>query len=110
MVGEEVVVVRFSGTGADPFNSGVLERSEMSVCDVLVCPASPEDEIGGNRPDGISSGLTLHFPKGYEGSLRGCKVVVRGVEYDVVGDPLPFTGKNTPTRWNRPVKAVRVDG
>lgn len=110
MVGEEVVVVSLSATESDPFNAGIPVRSEMAVGDVLVCPASPEDEIEGNRPDGISSGLTLHFPKGYEGSLRGCKVVVRGVEYDVVGDPLPFTGKNTPTRWNRPVKVVRVDG
>ena len=110
MVGEEVVVVRFSATVSDPFNAGVLERSETAVGDVLVCPASPEDEIGGNRPDGISSGLTLHFPKWYTDGLRGCKVVVRGVEYDVVGDPLPFTTANTPTRWNRPVKVVRLDG
>lgn len=83
-----------------------------TVDDVLVAPGAAAD-MEAARPDGVVVALTLHFPKGYTSSLRGCKVVVGAPysgTYRVIGDPQPYMDENTPTRWNRPVEVEAADG
>ena len=52
---------------------------------------------------------TLAFPKGYDKSLRNCRVVVDGEEYAIAGDPRPRR-ENCPTAWWTVAEAVRADG
>jgi hypothetical protein len=35
---------------------------------------------------------------------------VRGIQYEVVGDPQPYTASNTPGDWNRPCYLKNVEG
>lgn len=76
-----------------------VEWASRPVDDVLVAPGPTSGEPGGNRPGPTTATLTLAFPKKFKGSLRGCRVVVRGEEFDVVGDPRPNQEQNCPTRW-----------
>nr|DAY22981.1 MAG TPA: head closure knob [Caudoviricetes sp.] len=85
-------------------------RAQSAIENVLVAPAGTADLEPGMRPEGDSVSLTLHFPKTYTGSLRSCRLAVRGVMYEVVGDPQPYTDQNVPGAWNRPVTVRLVEG
>ena len=85
-------------------------RAQRVFENVLVAPAGTADLEPGMRADGDSVSLTLHFPKTYTGSLRSCRLAVRGVMYEVVGDPQPYTDQNVPGAWNRPVTVRLVEG
>lgn len=109
MVGETVVVFTPTYT-YDANMDEVTSYAPTTVADVLVDPSKGADVLSNTRLDGTRASMTLHFPKTFSGPLRGCKVVVRGKEYRVVGDPAPYTGANTPTRWHMPVEVEAVDG
>lgn len=111
MKGEAVTVVFYRDGVADAFGSPV--RSELArqlVSPVLVAPGPRQDVTASNRPDGVEVAFTLHFPKAFTASLRGCDVKVRGELFRVIGDPRTFTISDTPTLWNRVVEVSRVDG
>ena len=75
----------------------------------VVCPGATAD-MDATRPDGVTVAYTLHFPKAYEGGLRGCSVEVRGARYNVVGDPQRTTDAATPGNYNMAVEVTRADG
>lgn len=107
--GESVVVVRPS-TGRDELGEPIVgEPTREPVGNVVVCPGATAD-LDASRPAGVTVALTLCFPKTYTGSLKGCKVEVRGDAYEVVGDPEPYTETNTPGDWNLTVEVTRTDG
>ena len=109
MTGEDVAVLRpVRGLDESKHEKTTWEREE--VADVLVAPASTVDVTGAVRRDGTEAAYSLDFPKTYGKSLRGCRVVVRGEELAVVGDPRHGTMANTPTRWWYRVDVRRVDG
>lgn len=98
MRGERVTVLTPHTTIGDDREPTTTWTCEY-VDDVLVAPGPTSGEPGGNRPGPTVATLTLAFPKKFKGSLRGCRVVVRGEEFDVVGDPRPNQEQNCPTRW-----------
>lgn len=111
MRGESVVVHRTVEVGRDPLNSPIFEDIEETVEDVLVAPGPRNDVDESTRPAGTRVAWNIHFPKPYAESLRGAKVSVRGQDpAKVIGDPQPYYGPNTPTRWWLPVELGRVDG
>lgn len=96
---------------ADSYGVPTVDWRDHSVIEnVLVAPSGTADLEPGMRPDGDSVTLTLHFPKTYTGSLRSARLAVRGVMYEVVGDPQPYTDQNVPGAWNRPVTVRLVEG
>jgi hypothetical protein len=109
--GEQVTVRVRKKTGTDSMNNPVWEWvDESTVDDVLVSPGSTDDLGGSIRPDGTEIVLTLHFPKSFTGSLRNRRVLVRGRELAIVGDPVQYSDANTPTRWHMPAQCKEVDG
>lgn len=89
----------------EPVDSDPVETDVLCV----VCPGATTD-FDATRPDGIDVAYTVHFPKTWTDSLRGCKVRVRGREYEVVGDPQAYTTANTPGLYNRPCEVKYADG
>ena len=107
--GETVAVIRPS-VALDELGEPVEGEPEReTVENVLVAPGATTD-MDETRPQGVSVVFTLHFPKGYGKSLRGCSVEVRGTAYEVVGDPQPYTEANVPGQWSMPVEVTRHDG
>lgn len=90
----------------DPIESNVQVDY---VDDVLVQPGSTSD-LDATRPNGVEVSFTLHFPKTYTKSLRGCSVEVFGETYEVIGDPRPWMDDNTPGPYNRTVEVGVVHG
>ena len=110
--GVGVTVMRPAVVGYDRLGNPVKETASEHVADVLVVPGATKD-LEASRPDGALVAYTLHFPKGYEGSLEGCSVELpahwAGV-YRVIGAPAPYMDANTPTRWNMTVEVGAAHG
>lgn len=105
---ETVTVLRPSVERDDlgEITEGEPTREEVRC---VVCPGATSD-MDATRPEGVTVAYTLHFPKTYAGSLRGCSVEVRGTRCDVVGDPQRTTEAATPGPWNLTVEVTRADG
>lgn len=110
LIAGEAVTVRTPTVGYDEHMEEVTTWDEATVQNVVVTPGATSDVLDSTRPDGTRVDYTLGFPKTFTESLRGCRVVVRGVECAVVGDPQPYTADNVPGGHNYTVEAVRVDG
>lgn len=111
--GVTVNVLRPSTSGTDRLGNATHGTpTKEAVANVLVAPGDTES-FEASRPDGTSAMLTLHFPKSYAASLRGCEVELPtpwGGTWRVVGDPMPYIDGNTPTPWNRPVSVEVAHG
>ena len=111
IIGETVTVFRHTKVGTTPGNTPIFEWVGTAVEDVLVSPGPRIDLVEAVRPAGTVVAWTLHFPKSFNESLRGCEVSVRGeARCKVIGDPKPFTLENTPTRWWMPAELEGTDG
>lgn len=93
----------------DDLGEPVGSEASREAVRCVVCPGSTSD-MDATRPEGVTVSYTLHFPKTYAGSLRGCSVEVRGTRYDVVGDPQRTSEAATPGPWNMAVEVARADG
>ena len=110
MIGETIQLSTETASTFDPYGAPIKTVTWSDVADVLVAPAKTLDINVGERPEGDEKRIELHFPKGFDESLRNRHVRVRGIEYAIVGDPIHYIGANTPTRWWLEAQAVRVDG
>lgn len=105
---EPVTVIRPS-IERDDLGEPVEVGAEREEVRCVVCPGATSD-MDATRPEGVAVAFTLHFPKTYAGSLRGCSVEVRGETYGVVGDPQRTTEAATPGPFNMAAEVTRADG
>ncbi len=109
IAGCPVEVSRPVRTGADRYGAPVVEMRAETVENVLPQPEGTKD-LGEGRPQGSSSSMAFHFPKGYGQSLKGCVISYGGKRYRVVGDPQPWLEDNVPGPWSMRAEAEAVDG
>lgn len=105
---EAVAVIRPT-VGRDDLGEPTLGEPTREAVRCVVCPGATSD-MDATRPEGVTVAYTLHFPKTYAESLRGCSVEVRGETYDVVGDPQRTTDAATPGPFDMAVEVTRADG
>lgn len=111
MRGETITLIHRTKTGEDPGGGIIWDTSEETVEDVLIQDSRQSNLTDGIRPDGIQVAKTIHMPRAWPyRSLRGAKARIGGVEYTVIGDPRPYTGGMTPTRWNLTVELADTRG
>lgn len=110
LIAGEAVTVLTPSTGYDEHMERTVAWTPAEVGNVVVAPSPTSGVTDSTRPDGTRAALTLGFPKTFTGSLRGCRVEVRGRLYEVVGDPQPNAAANCPTPWWLTAEAVAVDG
>ena len=110
LIAGETVTVRTPTIGYDEHMEEVVTWDEATVANVVVTPGATSDVLDSTRPDGTRVAFTLGFPKTFTAPLRGCRVLVRGIECAVIGDPQPYAADNTPGPWNYTCEVARVDG
>lgn len=111
MKGETVTIIHHVGTGKDPSGAPVWDDVEENVDDVLVQDGSQSNLTDSAHPEGVQVARTIHLPRTWPyRSLRGAKARIDGVEYAVIGDPRPYTGGLSPTRWNLTVELSDTRG
>lgn len=106
----EAVTVRTPSITYDEHMEESTTWTETTVANVLVMPGATSDVTDSTRLHGTRVAYSLGFPNGFTASLRGCRVVVRGKEYAVIGDPQQATAANLPEPWNRTAEVEAVDG
>lgn len=106
----ETVTVRTPVYSIDEHNEQVTRWVDTEVENVVVAPGSTADVEDSTRPYGTRAAFTLGLPKAFSASLRGCRVVVRGTECAVIGDPQPNAVANCPTAWWYTAEVEAVDG
>lgn len=111
MKGETITLIHRTPAGHDPGGGIIWDTEQEAVEDVLIQDGSQSNLTDGIRPDGIQVAKTIHMPRAWPyRSLRGAKAVIDGVAYTVIGDPRPYTGGITPTRWNLTVELAATRG
>ena len=110
LIAGETVTVRTPTIGYDEHMEVVESWSARPVENVVVTPGTTSDVLDSTRPDGTRVAFTLGFPKTFTAPLRGCHVLVRGIECAVIGDPQPYAAENMPGPWNYTCEVARVDG
>ena len=109
LIPTETVTVLRPSVERDDLGEPTLGEPTREAVRCVVCPGATSD-MDATRPEGVTVAYTLHFPKTYSGSLRGCSVEVRGIRYDVVGDPQRTTDAATPGPFDMAVEMTRADG
>lgn len=97
----------------DRFGNPQRAFDEGTAVDGLLVAPGSTDDLDASRPDGVSVALTVHFPKTWATSLRGCEIELQAPyagRYRVIGDPQPYMDGNTPGAWSMPVEVERADG
>lgn len=111
MKGETITLIHRTPAGHDPGGGIIWDTEQETVEDVLIQDGSQSNSTDPTRPDGIRTAKTIHMPRAWPyRSLRGAKAVIDGVAYTVIGDPRPYTGGITLTRWNLTVELAATRG
>lgn len=111
MRGETITLIHRVKAGEDPGGGIIWNTHEEQIDDVLIQDGSQSNLTDSTRPNGIQVAKTIHMPRAWPyQSLRGAKARIDGVEYTVIGDPRPYTGGMTPTRWNLTVELADTRG
>lgn len=106
IVGQSITILTPVRVGTDPGGDPIWTEREETVDDVLVQDGTQSNDADAMRAAGVGIDRTAHLPRTWPyHSLRGCRIrLADGTSYAVVGDPLPYTGGITPTRWNLTVQ------
>ncbi|NMM96290.1 phage protein [Bifidobacterium sp. DSM 109960] len=104
--GMTVTIIGRTQSGLDPGGDPIWTETEERVDGVLIQDGTQANGTASTSPEGISVDRTIHMPRSWPyHSLRGSRIrLPDGVEYTVIGDPLPYDGGLAPTRWNLTVQ------
>ena len=112
MIGMTLSFTKRVATGAkDSFNNPVYSDTTFSIDDCLVAPPTePIDRVESAALDRDSTVVRVHLPKADERDVSDSTFQYDGLQFRVIGKPVKFMNENTPTRWNRYLRAEAVNG
>ena len=91
-------------------NEAVEYADAVVVPGCLWAPGTPAD-VGADRPEGVRVAATAHFPRGWDGYLRGALVSLDGTTWlRVVGEPMAYPAGAVPGPWRTYVLLGATDG
>lgn len=95
----------------DGLNDPIYEEQTFSISDCLIAPITePLDRIESSALDRDIAIVRIHLPKSDSTDISDSSVDYGGQTWRVVGKPVAFMNDNTPTIWNRYVRAEAVNG
>lgn len=93
---------------------GEDERKLSEPFDVAGCvwgySGDPMSVTGDARDNGVRYDMAVYFPKSFDSNLRGGRVIVNGIPYDVARAHERLMDANVPGPFNVWCEGVRVDG
>lgn len=99
-------------TGAkDSFNNAVLAEQTFTINGCLIAPITePLDRVETAALDRDVAIVRIHLPKTDQSDVSNSTVLYGGQIWRIVGKPVAFMLENTPTEWNRYVRAEAING
>jgi len=99
-------------TGAkNKLNEPVYSNETFEIDGCLIAPLQePIDRVESAALDRNVAIVRLHMPKTDSTDISDCTTVFDGQVWRIIGKPVKFMDDNTPTLWNRYVRAEAVNG
>lgn len=109
MRGHDITIISRAKAGVDEYGDATWSTTEDTVHDVLSYDGTQQDSDA--WPGGVTVARVFLFPRSWPArSLRGCRIRdMDGTTLTVLGDPQPYDGGLTPTRWNLRVDTIREE-
>lgn len=102
---------RVESGGFDDFNNPIFTDQTFTIEDCLVAPVTePQDRIESAALERDQTIVRIHLPKADDRDVSDSTMVYDGQTFRLIGKPVRFMTENTPTRWNRYMRAEVVNG
>lgn len=95
--------------GTDPFGQPVVKEEKVTVNNVLVSPALPDDIVQATNLYGKKLVYTLGIPKGDDNNWEGATAEFFGEKFKVFGHPMQGIESMIPLDWNKKVMVERYE-
>ena len=112
MIGMTLEFVKKVDSGeTDDFNNVIFTEETLTIADCLIAPAQePLDRVESAALDRNQTIVRIHLPKADTRDVSNSTVEYDGQTFRIMGRAVKFMDANTPTRWNRYMRAEAVNG
>lgn len=95
----------------DAMGNPTITKTDITVQDCLIAPITePATAREQQALEQSRDQVRIHLPKAYTGDVSGSDVLWNGKTFHLDSDSVVFMDENTPTRWNRYIRAECVNG
>ena len=95
----------------DAMGNPTTTVTNIDVEDCLIAPISePANAREQQALEQSRDQVRIHLPKAYTGDVSDSEIVWNGKTFRLDSDSVKFMDENTPTRWNRYVRAEALNG
>jgi hypothetical protein len=111
MKGMTVTFIKKVAAGTDDLNNPTYTTQSISIDDVLIAPITePANARETQALEQQRDQVRVHLPKATNQDISDSSFVYDGKTFKVDSDSVKFMDENTPTRWNRYLRAECVNG
>lgn len=104
MKGYDVILIKKTQTGSDPFGNPIYTETQETVKDCLIGQPSSDDVTSSVELYGKKVAYTIGIPKGDTHDWTDAEVVFFGKRFKTIGFPQEGIIENIPLRWSKNVK------
>lgn len=111
MIGISLTFVKQVSNGTDALNNPTYTTSNVTVDDCLIAPIS--EPISAREQQAMEQSrdqVRIHLPKASTDDVSDSDVTYGGKVFHLDSDSVVFMAGNTPTRWNRYIRAECING
>lgn len=111
MVGMELIFTKQVANGKDAMGNDTHTTQQITIADCLVAPISePATAREQQAMEQSRDQVRVHFPKADATDVSDSDFEYGGKTFHLDSDSVVFMDGNTPTRWNRYIRAECVNG
>jgi hypothetical protein len=111
MKGIKLTFAKQTPGNPDAMGNPVPTVTNIDVDDCLIAPITePANAREQQALEQSRDQVRIHLPKAFTGDVSDSDVVWDGKTFHLDSDSVVFMAENTPTRWNRYVRAEAVNG
>ena len=110
MKGLKITFEKQVQNGTDDFNNPITETVAIEVDDCLIAPVT--EPVSAREQQAINQArdqVRVHLPKAFTGDVSASTFTYAGKTFTLDSDSVVFMPENTPTRWNRYLRAECLD-
>lgn len=104
MKGYDVILIKKTQTGTDPFGNPIYTETQETVKDCLIGQPSTDDVTSSVELYGKKIAYVIGIPKGDTHDWTDAEVVFFGKRFKTIGFPQEGIVENIPLRWSKNVK------
>ena len=111
MKGISLTFVKKIASGVDGLNNPIYATQDVVVDDCLIAPVT--EPVSAREQQAIEQSrdqIRIHIPKASIDDISNSDVTYDGKVFHLDSDSVVFMNDNTPTRWNRYIRAECING